>query len=99
MHPGTSPLLALMVNRETGAHLGLGLCTKLARRAQQLYQSTVRPLHHHFIDLSHTLGTAFAMFSFLDNSLAWRPDALRLTPYAIAVVIAMFGGLDCHFLS
>ena len=51
---GQCPLLALMVIREAGAHLGCGLCTRLVLASQQLYRPTVRPLCHHLLNLTRT---------------------------------------------
>jgi len=41
MQTGLRPLLALMVIREVGAHLGRGLCTRLARAPDRLCRPTV----------------------------------------------------------
>jgi hypothetical protein len=65
VQPGVIPPLALMVNREVGAHLCDGLGFRLAQGRAQLYRLTVRPLHHHFFDSSRALVVAFAMFDSL----------------------------------
>src|SRR3972149_11629502 len=65
--PDRSPLLALMVIREVGAHLpartwlDASLCTTFS-----FPRPAVRPLRHHFIDSTHALFAASTPIAEID---------------------------------